>query len=73
MVHTSTSSRMFVDVCSSEEQCTGTAWYVTWVLLSPFLCPMSMPLQPQNGTNYYDGAAGVTECGIPPGEMLTYK
>ncbi|EKM52908.1 uncharacterized protein PHACADRAFT_100639 [Phanerochaete carnosa HHB-10118-sp] len=26
----------------------------------------------QNGTNYYDGTASVTECGIPPGESLTY-
>ncbi|GJE96101.1 multicopper oxidase [Phanerochaete sordida] len=28
---------------------------------------------PQNGTAYYDGTAGVTECGIPPGESLTYN
>ncbi|EKM52861.1 uncharacterized protein PHACADRAFT_100787 [Phanerochaete carnosa HHB-10118-sp] len=27
---------------------------------------------PQNGTNYYDGTAAVTECGIPPGQSLTY-
>nr|AAS21670.1 multicopper oxidase 4B [Phanerodontia chrysosporium] len=27
----------------------------------------------QNGTNYYDGTAGVTECGIPPGQSLTYN
>ncbi|GJJ09696.1 hypothetical protein Clacol_003920 [Clathrus columnatus] len=27
----------------------------------------------QNGTNYYDGTAGITQCGIPPGESLTYK
>ncbi|EKM52894.1 uncharacterized protein PHACADRAFT_149824 [Phanerochaete carnosa HHB-10118-sp] len=27
----------------------------------------------QNGTNYYDGTASVTECGIPPGEFLTYN
>ncbi|KAI0269650.1 hypothetical protein BGY98DRAFT_937730 [Russula aff. rugulosa BPL654] len=27
----------------------------------------------QNGTNWYDGTSGVTECGIPPGQSLTYK
>ncbi|EKM52883.1 uncharacterized protein PHACADRAFT_261553 [Phanerochaete carnosa HHB-10118-sp] len=27
---------------------------------------------PQNGTNYYDGTAAITECGIPPGQSLTY-
>ncbi|GJE96139.1 multicopper oxidase [Phanerochaete sordida] len=27
----------------------------------------------QNGTNYYDGTASVTECGIPPGQSLTYS
>ncbi|KAF8589080.1 multicopper oxidase [Ramaria rubella] len=27
----------------------------------------------QNGTNYYDGTAGITECGIPPGGSLTYN
>ncbi|KAJ2237238.1 ferroxidase fet3 [Coemansia sp. RSA 1722] len=27
----------------------------------------------QNGTNYYDGAAGVTECGIPPNSSFTYE
>ncbi|KAJ1723287.1 ferroxidase fet3, partial [Coemansia biformis] len=27
----------------------------------------------QNGTNYYDGAAGVTECGIPPNGTYTYQ
>lgn len=27
---------------------------------------------PQNGTAYYDGTAGITECGIPPGQSLTY-
>ncbi|BGP10757.1 ferroxidase fet3 [Rhodotorula toruloides] len=26
-----------------------------------------------NGTNYYDGAPGVTQCGIPPGQSLTYE
>ncbi|KIP03947.1 ferroxidase/laccase group [Phlebiopsis gigantea 11061_1 CR5-6] len=26
----------------------------------------------QNGTNYYDGTAAVSECGIPPGQSLTY-
>ncbi|KAJ2161796.1 ferroxidase fet3 [Coemansia sp. RSA 552] len=26
----------------------------------------------QNGTTYYDGAASVTECGIPPGGSYTY-
>ncbi|EKM52837.1 uncharacterized protein PHACADRAFT_149761 [Phanerochaete carnosa HHB-10118-sp] len=26
----------------------------------------------QNGTNYYDGTAAITECGIPTGESLTY-
>lgn len=26
----------------------------------------------QNGTNYMDGAVGVTQCGIPPGESFTY-
>lgn len=25
-----------------------------------------------NGTGYYDGAPGITQCGIPPGESLTY-
>ncbi len=25
-----------------------------------------------NGTNYFDGAMGVTQCGIPPGETLDY-
>lgn len=27
----------------------------------------------QNGTNYMDGAVGVTQCGIPPGESFTYE
>ncbi|KAH8994229.1 multicopper oxidase 2A [Lactarius akahatsu] len=27
----------------------------------------------QNGTNWYDGTSGITECGIPPGESLTYN
>ncbi|THH20196.1 hypothetical protein EW146_g1116 [Bondarzewia mesenterica] len=27
----------------------------------------------QNGTNYYDGTSGITQCGIPPGQSLTYK
>ncbi|KAJ1953555.1 ferroxidase fet3, partial [Dipsacomyces acuminosporus] len=27
----------------------------------------------QNGTNYYDGAAMITECGIPPGGSFTYR
>ncbi|KAF8525922.1 multicopper oxidase 2A [Hysterangium stoloniferum] len=27
----------------------------------------------QNGTNFYDGAVGITECGIPPGQSLTYN
>ena len=26
-----------------------------------------------NGTNYYDGTAAITECGIPPGQFLVYK
>ncbi|KAJ3270906.1 ferroxidase fet3 [Borealophlyctis nickersoniae] len=26
-----------------------------------------------NTTNYFDGAAGVTQCGIPPGETFTYE
>jgi len=26
-----------------------------------------------NGTNYFDGAVGVTQCPIPPGESLTYE
>jgi iron transport multicopper oxidase len=26
-----------------------------------------------NGTNYYDGAVGTTQCAIPPGESLTYE
>lgn len=27
----------------------------------------------QNGTNFYDGTTGITECGIPPGQFLVYK
>ncbi|GJE95819.1 multicopper oxidase [Phanerochaete sordida] len=27
---------------------------------------------PQNGTNFYDGTTAITECGIPPGQSLTY-
>uniref|UniRef100_D8PNE0 Multicopper oxidase n=1 Tax=Schizophyllum commune (strain H4-8 / FGSC 9210) TaxID=578458 RepID=D8PNE0_SCHCM len=27
----------------------------------------------QNGTNYYDGTQGITQCGIPPGETLVYN
>ncbi|GJE96110.1 multicopper oxidase [Phanerochaete sordida] len=27
----------------------------------------------QNGTNYYDGTGAITECGIPPGQSLTYN
>ncbi|KIJ37532.1 multicopper oxidase [Sphaerobolus stellatus SS14] len=27
----------------------------------------------QNGTNFYDGTAGITECGIPPGGSLIYN
>ncbi|KAJ2620898.1 ferroxidase fet3 [Coemansia sp. RSA 1358] len=27
----------------------------------------------QNGTNFYDGAVGVTECGTPPGGSFTYR
>ena len=27
----------------------------------------------QNGTGFYDGAAGVTECGIPAGSQFTYN
>ncbi|KAF8525913.1 multicopper oxidase-domain-containing protein, partial [Hysterangium stoloniferum] len=27
----------------------------------------------QNGTNFYDGAVGITECGTSPGQSLTYK
>ncbi|KAF8572625.1 multicopper oxidase, partial [Ramaria rubella] len=27
----------------------------------------------QNGTNFYDGTSGITECGIPPGQSLTYN
>ncbi|KAJ1663747.1 ferroxidase fet3 [Coemansia sp. RSA 1646] len=27
----------------------------------------------QNGTNYYDGAVMVTECGVPPGGSFTYR
>ncbi|KAL2914214.1 ferroxidase fet3 [Polyrhizophydium stewartii] len=27
----------------------------------------------QNGTTYYDGAAGITECGIAPGSTFTYN
>ena len=26
-----------------------------------------------NGTNYYDGAVGTTQCAIPPGQSLTYE
>lgn len=26
-----------------------------------------------NGTNHFDGAMGVTQCGIPPGETLDYS
>lgn len=25
-----------------------------------------------NKTGYYDGAPGITQCGIPPGQSLTY-
>ncbi|KAJ7106618.1 multi-copper oxidase [Mycena epipterygia] len=28
---------------------------------------------PQNGTNHYDGASGITQCAIPPGETLLYN
>uniref|UniRef100_A0A060T897 ARAD1D05148p n=1 Tax=Blastobotrys adeninivorans TaxID=409370 RepID=A0A060T897_BLAAD len=27
----------------------------------------------QNGTNFMDGAVGITQCGIPPGESFTYR
>ncbi|KAH8902464.1 multicopper like protein [Coniochaeta sp. PMI_546] len=27
----------------------------------------------QNGTNWFDGTTGVTQCGIPPGESLVYN
>ena len=27
----------------------------------------------QNGTNWFDGTAGVTQCGIPPGQSLVYN
>ncbi|KAI0338648.1 multicopper oxidase 2A [Trametopsis cervina] len=27
----------------------------------------------QNQTNFYDGTAGITECGIPPGQFLIYN
>lgn len=27
----------------------------------------------QNGTNWFDGTAGVTQCGIPPGKSLVYN
>ena len=27
----------------------------------------------QNGTNYMDGAVGVTQCAIPPGSSFTYE
>ncbi|KIJ37210.1 multicopper oxidase [Sphaerobolus stellatus SS14] len=27
----------------------------------------------QNGTNYYDGNAAITECAIPPGKSMTYS
>ncbi|KAH9960009.1 multicopper oxidase 2A [Russula dissimulans] len=27
----------------------------------------------QNGSNWYDGTSGITECGIPPGQPLTYN
>lgn len=27
----------------------------------------------QNGTNFYDGTEGITQCGIPPGKSLTYN
>ncbi|KAI0069818.1 Cupredoxin [Panus rudis PR-1116 ss-1] len=27
----------------------------------------------QNQTNFYDGTAGITECGIPPGQFLVYN
>ncbi|KAL4246950.1 multicopper oxidase family protein [Abortiporus biennis] len=27
----------------------------------------------QNGTNFYDGTSAITECGIPPGQTLTYN
>ena len=30
-------------------------------------------MQFQNQTNYYDGTAAITECGIPPGQSLVYK
>ncbi|KZT02962.1 multicopper oxidase [Laetiporus sulphureus 93-53] len=26
-----------------------------------------------NGTNYYDGTDGITQCGIPPGESMVYN
>lgn len=29
--------------------------------------------QYQNSTPWYDGTLGITECGIPPGQSLTYK
>ncbi len=27
----------------------------------------------QNGTNWFDGTVGVTQCGIPPGQSLVYN
>ena len=35
--------------------------------------PSNAWLEFQNGTNWYDGTSGITECGIPPGQSLTYK
>jgi FtsP/CotA-like multicopper oxidase with cupredoxin domain len=27
----------------------------------------------QNGTNWFDGTTGITQCGIPPGQSLVYN
>jgi FtsP/CotA-like multicopper oxidase with cupredoxin domain len=37
---------------------------------SPAMCRHGLH---QNQTNFYDGTEGVTQCGIPPGETMTYN
>lgn len=48
----------------------GTAWCVYMSNISPVT---DLALKFQNGTNFFDGTSGVTECGIPPGQSFTYK
>lgn len=66
--------RLIVHVQNNLPNATAIHWHGLVSLADFFKCHSDLTLDKfQNGTNFYDGTEGITQCGIPPGESLTYK